>query len=105
MQVKEMEEVIFKKANGEREEGMEGMQFIMSRTMLFCIALNSSASVKGHMLNDYWFKGPDLINNLFGAVFQFRENAVALCGDITKMYHMLAIPQWMISGAKLRNRT
>ena len=44
------------------------------------------------MLNDYWFKGPDLLNNLFGAVFRFRENAVAFCGNITKMYHMVAIP-------------
>ena len=44
------------------------------------------------MLNDYWFKGPDLLNNLFGAVFLFRENAVAFCGNITKMYHMVAIP-------------
>ena len=44
------------------------------------------------MLNDYWFKGPDLLNNLFGVVFCFRENAVAVCGDITNMYHMIAIP-------------
>ena len=44
------------------------------------------------MLNDYWFKGPDLLNNLFGVVFLFRENAVAVCGDITKMYHMATIP-------------
>ena len=47
------------------------------------IVLNSSASVKGHMLKDYWFKGPVLLKNLFGVVFRFRENAVAVCGDIT----------------------
>ena len=35
---------------------------------------------------------PDLLNNLFGVVLRFRENAVAVCGDITKMYHMVAIP-------------
>ena len=33
------------------------------------IVFTSSASVKRHMLNDYWFKGPDLLNNLFGVVF------------------------------------
>ena len=44
------------------------------------------------MLYDYRFNGPDLLNNLFGVVFRFRENAVAVCGDITKMYHMVAIP-------------
>ena len=41
------------------------------------IVLNSSASVKGHMLKDYWFKGPVLLKKLFGVVFRFRENAVA----------------------------
>ena len=34
----------------------------------------------------------DLLKNLFGVVFRFRENAVAVCGDIAKMYHMVAIP-------------
>ena len=46
----------------------------------------------GHSLNDYWYKGPDLLNNLFGVVLRFGENAVAICGDITKMYHIVAIP-------------
>ena len=32
------------------------------------IVFNSSASHNGHTLNDYWFKGPDLLNNLFGVV-------------------------------------
>ena len=44
------------------------------------------------MLNAYWFKGPDLLNNLFGVVFRFRENAVAFSSDITKLYHIVAIP-------------
>ena len=56
------------------------------------IVFNSSASFNGHTLNDYWFKGPDLLNNLFGVLIRFRENPVALCGDITKMYHMISIP-------------
>ena len=43
------------------------------------------------MLNDYWFKGPDLLNNLFGVLFRLRENAVTVCSDITKMYHKVAI--------------
>ena len=56
------------------------------------IVFNGSASFKGHTLNDYWYKGPDLLNNLFGVVLRFQENAVAICGDITKMYHMVSIP-------------
>ena len=49
------------------------------------IVFNSSASYAGHTLNDYWYKGPDLLNNLFGVVIRFRENPVAICGDIAKM--------------------
>ena len=30
------------------------------------IVFNSSASFQGHRLNDYWMKGPDLLNSLFG---------------------------------------
>ena len=56
------------------------------------IVFNSSASYQGHTLNDYWFKGPDLLNNLFGVVMRFRENPHAICGDIAKMYHMISIP-------------
>ena len=54
------------------------------------IVFNSSASCKGHSLNDYWYKGPDFLNNLFGVILRFRE--VAVVGDISKMYHMIAIP-------------
>ena len=56
------------------------------------IVFNSSSSYHGHTLNDYWYKGPDLLNNLFGVLLRFRENAVAVCGDISKMYHRVLIP-------------
>ena len=36
------------------------------------IVFNSSASYQGHRLNDYWIKGPDLLNSLFGVIFRFR---------------------------------
>ena len=57
------------------------------------IVFNSSASFNGHRLNDYWMKGPDLLNNLIGVLLRFRENEVALCADISKMYHRVAIPE------------
>ena len=57
------------------------------------IVFNSSASYQGHKLNDYWMKGPDLLKNLFGVVSRFRENEVAICGDISKMYHKVLIPK------------
>ena len=57
------------------------------------IVFNSSANFQGHCLNDYWMKGPDLLNSLFGVILRFRENAVAISGDISKMYHRILIPE------------
>ena len=57
------------------------------------IVFNSSAVFQGHKLNDYWMKGPDLLNDLFGVVLRFRENQVAFMGDISKMYHRIRIPE------------
>ena len=56
------------------------------------IVFNSSASYECHKLNDYWLKGPDVLNNLFGVVLRFRENEVAISSDISKMYHRVLIP-------------
>ena len=57
------------------------------------IVFNSSAVYKGHCLNDYWMKGPDLLNSLFGVILRFREERVAIVGDISKMYHRVLIPE------------
>ena len=57
------------------------------------IVFNSSSVFQGHKLNDYWMKGTELLNNLFGVVLRFREKEVALVGDISKMYHRILIPQ------------
>ena len=46
------------------------------------IVFDSSASYKGHSLNDYWAKGPTLINSLFGVLLRFRERRFALTGDM-----------------------
>lgn len=57
------------------------------------IVYNSSAIYQGHRLNDYWLKGPDLLNNLFGVILRFREERVAISGDVSKMYHRVLIPE------------
>ena len=49
------------------------------------IVFNSSAVFQGQRLNDYWMKGPDLLNDLFGVVLRFRENEVAFIGGISKI--------------------
>ncbi|XP_022777948.1 uncharacterized protein LOC111319437 [Stylophora pistillata] len=35
------------------------------------IVFNSSSAFQGHTLNDYWKKGPDLLNGMFGLVLSF----------------------------------
>jgi hypothetical protein len=57
------------------------------------IVFNASSSFHGHKLNDYWMKGPDLLNDLFGVVLRFRENQTAIMADISKMYHRILIPE------------
>ena len=47
------------------------------------IVFNSSAVYQGHKLNNYWMKGPDLLNDLFGVILRFRERQAAILGDIT----------------------
>ena len=44
----------------------------------------------GHVLNEYWAKGPDLLNNIPAFLIRFREYEVAFIGDIKKMYHTVA---------------
>lgn len=56
------------------------------------IVFNSSANFRGHILNDYYAKGPDMLNNLLGVLVRFRERAVAMIGDIGKMFHAIDIP-------------
>jgi len=55
------------------------------------LVFNSSAKFNGHVLNDYWAKGPDMLNNLLGVLLRFRENKIAISGDIKKMYHAIKI--------------
>ena len=59
----------------------------------FRIVFNSSFKYHGHNLNDYWAKGPNLMNNLIGILLRFRERKIAMTGDINKMYHSIKISQ------------
>jgi len=67
------------------------------------IAFNSSSVYQGHRLSNYWLKGPDPLNSIFGIILRFRENQVAIGGDISKMYHRLAFKSYgrkSVSGTK-----
>ena len=52
---------------------------------------NSSANHMGQCLNDWWVKGPDVVNNLCRVLLRFRQNQVAATGDIGKMYHSVKL--------------
>ena len=102
-QMVEMEELSFaRKLSKEEMENYKGpVHYISHHAVLrpekkstpVRIVFNSSSVYQGHRLNDYWKKGPDLLNNLFGVVLRFREKGVAISGDISKMYHRVLIPQ------------
>ena len=55
------------------------------------IVRNSAAVYKGWSLNDGLFKGADLLNNLFCVLLAWRQNAVAMTGDIRKMFNQVQI--------------
>ncbi|XP_068229330.1 uncharacterized protein [Palaemon carinicauda] len=57
------------------------------------IVFNSSADYKGHRLNDYWAKGPDLLNDLVEILLRFRQDNVAVIGDISKMYNSVRLKE------------
>ena len=102
-QMKEMTELNFsRKLSNEEMKTYEGPVHYISHHAVIRpdkkstpvrIVFNSSSSYQGHCLNDYWLKGPDLLNNLFGVILRFRENKVALSADISKMYHRILIPE------------
>ena len=101
-QMQEMERMQFSKklTNDEIEEWKGPVHYVGHHAVVrpekkstpVRIVFNSSASYNGHSLNEYWYKGPGLLNNLFGVMLRFREREVAVVGDISKMYHMIAIP-------------
>lgn len=63
-----------------------------SKTTPYHIVFNSSANFHGHVLNEYYAKGPDTLNNLLGVILRFREEPVAIIGDIEKKFHSISIP-------------
>ncbi|XP_068678843.1 uncharacterized protein [Montipora foliosa] len=102
-QMVEMNEMAFSRKLSKQEfEGYRGpVHYISHHEVLrpeskstpVRIVFNSSAVFRGHRLNDYWMKGPDLLNDLFGVVLRFGENEIAFIGDISKMYHRIRIPE------------
>ena len=56
------------------------------------IVFKSSTKYKGYALNDFFAKGPSLLNQLVGILLRFRQNRIGFIGDISKMFHSIDIP-------------
>ena len=55
------------------------------------IVFNPSASFKGHVLNEYYAKGPDMLNDMLGIFLRFRMCKIGVVGDIKKMYNSILL--------------
>ena len=53
---------------------------------------NAASKFKGTSLNDKLLTGPDLLRNLIGIVFRFREHEVAINADIESMFLQVGVP-------------
>ncbi|XP_075157943.1 uncharacterized protein LOC142231210 [Haematobia irritans] len=55
------------------------------------VVWDAAAKSGGLSLNSFLLKGPDLMASLPAVLFKFRQNAVAICGDIEEMFHQVHI--------------
>ena len=54
---------------------------------------DAAAKFQGSLLNNQLLNGPDLLNNLVGIFMRFREEKIALSGDIKAMFNQVAVPE------------
>ena len=57
------------------------------------VVFDCSLQYKGISLNDLLWKCPDLTNSLVGVLMRFRNNTIAVSGDIEKMFYNVQVPR------------
>ena len=53
---------------------------------------NAVSKFRGVSLNDNFLTGPDLLQNLIGIIFRFREQKIAITADIEAMFLQVKVP-------------
>ena len=54
---------------------------------------DGASKLDGTCLNDHILTGPDLMNDLLGVIFRFRENKVTLSADIKGFFHQVYVDE------------
>lgn len=58
----------------------------------FRVVFNASSKTKDNLsLNDLLYVGPSIQDDLFNIILRFRENPIAIAGDIEKMYRQILV--------------
>ena len=57
------------------------------------VVFDCSARYQGVALNDNLLHGPDMTNTLLGVLMRFREERVAVLGDIEAMFYQVKVPE------------
>ena len=55
------------------------------------VVFDCAAKYQGLSLNDALMQGPDLVNNLAGVSFRFRQECIAITADIESMFHQVRV--------------
>ena len=67
--------------------------FCTSVLTKFRVVFDCSAMFDGVLLNDELLQGPDLVTGLLGDLIRFRQEAIAVVGDIKSCFHQVFVDE------------